>query len=165
MEGTPPALGETTVSMQQFIGEGAVAYRFFDGPVGSAEGGGFKETLSLDAYAGARYTRFQTKINPKAFGSASDSMDWTDGIVGARARFEVSPKVSLFAVGDGGGFQGNDDNSWFFMGGLEWKPSASYGFQLTYAVLKQKYSDGSDPGDPNLSIKMSGPMLGFALYF
>jgi hypothetical protein len=164
-EGTPPALGETTVSMQQFIGEGAVAYRFFEGPVGSGEGEEFKENLSLDVYAGARYTRFHTKVNPTAYGSATDSMDWIDGIVGARARFEVSPKVSLFAVGDGGGFQGNDDNSWFFMGGLEWKPSAAYGFQLTYAVLQQKYSEGGGSGDPHLSIKMSGPMLGFAFYF
>ena len=80
----------------------ALSYRFYDDPKGY-----------VDVYGGARYfdTTIEFKLGTANLGqrSFSESLDWTDAIIGFRGGVTLNDRWSLHGFADYGGFDGSND--------------------------------------------------------
>jgi hypothetical protein len=128
----------------------------------TAELGGLRsfdwEKVGVDALAGARYSRFDTRVQAR-FLDKSDVKDWVDPFVGARLRFKLSEKWGLAVRGDVGGFGAGSD--------LTWLGTAFFSYQVRESmalIFGYKYMDVHfDNKDSAMDMKTYGP--GFGVVF
>jgi hypothetical protein len=126
----------------------------------------------VDPYAGARYTYLNTKIKIRGGGPQVDAnKDWVDPVIGLRTLWQLTPKWSVTALGDIGGFgiSGASDFSWQATG------LVGYSFGLLgddnakvlagYRALSQDYQSGSGRNEFKWDMTLHGPVLGLAIGF
>jgi hypothetical protein len=134
--------------------------------------------VTLDPYAGARYTYLDSQLDGKldlprlgvsARRTADQSEDWVDPILGLRTIWTLGERWSLVAAGDVGGVSTSDQYSaeaWGLVGyhfGLFGRDNAD--LFAGYRVLKQKYENGSGRDRFDWDVTIHGPIAGLKISF
>ncbi len=152
-------------------------YRF--GPWALGSGAADTEPrLILDLYAGARYTDLDVDLDLdvdfEAIGrdrdrKAEGDENWLDPIVGLRTFWDLSPRWTVIAFGDIGGFGVGSDFQWQATGlvGYNFKVADTYDSTIYagYRGLYQDYEDGSGDDKFEWDVTWHGPSLGWAITF
>jgi hypothetical protein len=124
--------------------------------------------VTLDAYAGGRYSSLDLDLDTRGAPSFNQSKDWIDPIVGGQATFEVTPRFFIVVRGDVGGFGAGSDFAWSALGllgygwqglGLDWAVLAGY------KALGQDYESGSGRQRFRWDTTMHGPIVGLRVRF
>ena len=124
--------------------------------------------ISVDLYAGARYTHLELELDPANFDPVSKSVDWFDPIVGGKLMLPISERWHLAVNGDIGGFGAGSDFTWsaagvfgydFHLGKM--RTTASVG----YRAIGQDYSEGSGSDEFTWDIIQHGLLFGLTLHF
>ena len=119
--------------------------------------------LIVDPYAGIRYTYLDVDVDFSPGPDLSSDQDWVDPIIGLRTIWQLSPRWSVVALGDIGGFGVGSDFQWQATG------LAAYRFSLFgdedakflagYRALYQDYSTGSGASKFEWDATLHGPIL------
>jgi len=131
-------------------------------------------TVTVDTYAGLRYTYLDLKLKFKgAFrdrvNDVSDNKSWVEPLVGARTIWDVSERWTVTLAGDIGGFGMGSDFAWDAFGligyrfGLFGEDNARV--LAGYRALSQDYTDGNGRDKFKWDITMYGPILGLDIGF
>ena len=160
-----------------FIQNLAATYRVGDWQLGKI-GADQPVTLTVDPYAGIRYTYLDVELKGKldlpdlgidAQRTDSQSEHWVDPIVGVRTTWGLGEHWSLIAAGDVGGISTSDQYSaeaWGLVGyrfGLFGKDNANV--FAGYRVLHQKYENGSGRSEFDWDMTLHGPIAGLKITF
>jgi hypothetical protein len=135
-------------------------------------------SVTLDPYAGARYTYLDSELKGELdlpdFGvtarrEVDKSEDWVDPIVGLRSIWNLGERWSLVAAGDVGGISTSDQYSaegWGLVGyrfGLFGQDNANV--FAGYRALKQKYENGNGRDRFYWDVTIHGPIVGLKVTF
>jgi opacity protein-like surface antigen len=133
----------------------ALSYRVYDEPKGF-----------VDVYGGARYfdTTIEFKIGTANLGQASfsESLTWTDAIIGVHGGVNLNDRWSLRGFADYGGFDGASDTSWEVYGGANyafnehWEGVLGY----RYVSIQKEVTERA-----SLDINIQGPLFGITYRF
>ena len=99
--------------------------------------------VTVDLLAGGRYVNARTEIDlaPHLPGPRrEDSVDWWNGIVGARVIAPIDDKWSLMGYLDAG--WGNSTSSWEAIAGASYQYSPSVSFKFGYRYLRFSRDEG-----------------------
>ena len=126
-------------------------------------------SVTVDVFAGVRYTYLDMRLDLKGFPNASGDQDWFDPLVGARAIFDLSEKWAVSLDGSIGGFGVGSDFAWDAAGligyrfGLFGKDNATFfgGYRARY----QDYTNGSGDDKFEWDVTLHGPILGLSIGF
>ena len=127
-----------------------------------------RHDITLDLYAGGRYSHVELEVDPARFESRSRSQDWVDPIVGAKLVLPLSQRWRLVTGGDVGGFSVESD--------FTWSATAVFGydFQLFghratafagYRAIGQDFTDGSGDDEFTWDMILHGPLIGLDFKF
>ena len=135
-------------------------------------------SVTVDPYAGARYTYLDTELKGKldlpdfgidAHRQVEGDEHWVDPIVGVRTGWTLGERWSLVLAGDVGGISTSDQYSAEAFG------LAGYRFGLFgennatvlagYRVLKQKYENGDGRSRFDWDMTIHGPIVGLKITF
>lgn len=149
---------DATVDTQEFMATLQAGYRIVD-----ADG------FSLDALAGARFWYISNEVAVTAshplIGSVSathkESFGWIDPVIGARAFFSLTDKLSVQGQVDIGGFGAGSDLTWSALATLNYILTDTLSVSAGYKVLDVDYSDDGYVFDSQLS----GPVMGLTYRF
>ena len=134
--------------------------------------------LTVDPYAGIRYTYLDTELKGKldlpdlgvsARRTAESDAHWVDPIVGLRTSWTLGERWSLVLAGDVGGISTSDQYSAEAFGlvgyrfGLFGEGNAN--LLAGYRVLKQKYEDGDGRSTFEWDMTIHGPIVGLKITF
>jgi hypothetical protein len=124
--------------------------------------------LTLDAYAGGRYTYLELDLDTPGQPSLNQQVDWIDPLVGLRLGVHFSQHVFLLISGDVGGFGVGSDFAWSLTGllGYRWQGAGvEWAVLAGYRALSEDYSSGSGLNRFKWDVTMHGPILGFSVRF
>lgn len=149
---------DADVDTQEFMATLQAGYRIVD-----ADG------FSLDALAGARFWHISNEVAVTAshplIGSVSathkESFGWIDPVIGARAFFSLTDKLSVQAQVDIGGFGAGSDLTWSALATVNYIFTDTLSVSAGYKVLDVDYSDDGYVFDSRLS----GPVMGLTYRF
>lgn len=149
---------DANVDTQEFMATLQAGYRIVD-----ADG------FSLDALAGARFWHISNEVAVTAshplIGSVSathkESFGWVDPVIGARAFFNLTDKLSVQGQVDIGGFGAGSDFTWSALATVNYIFTDTLSVSAGYKVLDVDYSDDGYVFDSRLS----GPVLGLTYRF
>ena len=149
---------DADVDTQEFMATLQAGYRI-------VEADGF----SLDALAGARFWHISNEVAVTAshplIGSVSathkESFGWIDPVIGARAFFGLTDKLSVQAQVDIGGFGAGSDLTWSALATVNYIFTDSLSVSAGYKVLDVDYSDDGYVFESRLS----GPVMGLTYRF
>ena len=124
--------------------------------------------ITLDLYAGARFTSLELKLSPVAVPSRSRQTTWVDPIIGAKLVLPFAERWHFQANGDIGGFGVESD--------FTWSTTALFGYAFHigqqpctvfggYRAIGQDYSEGPDGAEFRWDIVQHGPILGLSVSF
>lgn len=162
----PAGAANVDVSFRQGILDFGAMYR-----VGDWDTDGFapenRRNLSLDLYAGGRYSGVELNLRPANVEPRTEDDDWVDPIVGARVIVPLGRSWHVAVNGDIGGFGVASD--------LTWSATAviGYNFQVFHtpaALLFGYRAIGWDYENEDLAgftwdVIDHGPLLGFQIAF
>lgn len=162
----PMGMASVDVEVEQTIVDFGLMYRLGDWePGGNAAAN--TRNLTLDLYAGARYSGVDLELDPANEATRSRSEDWFDPIVGAKVVWPFAEHWHLAVNGDVGGFGVESDLTWSATGvvGYDFSlfdiPSTvSFG----YRAIGWDYTSESD-NEFKWDIIQHGFILGLALRF
>lgn len=146
------------VDTQEFMATLQAGYRIVD-----ADG------FSLDALAGARFWHISNEVAVTAshplIGSVSathkESFGWVDPVIGARAFFGLTDRLSVQGQVDIGGFGAGSDLTWSALATVNYIFTDTLSVSAGYKVLDVDYSDDGYVFDSRLS----GPVVGLTYRF
>lgn len=92
---------------------------------------------------------------------ASVSRSWVDPIIGARARYAVTPRLSLEALGTIGGFGVGSDLQWEAVGRAAWRIDDRFTAAAGWRHLFLDFDDDRLV----LEMTMSGPFVALDIEF
>ena len=149
---------DANVDTQEFMATLQAGYRIVD-----ADG------FSLDALAGARFWHISNEVAVTAshplIGSISathkESFGWVDPVIGARAFFGLTDKLSVQGQVDIGGFGAGSDLTWSALATVNYIFTDTLSVSAGYKVLDVDYSDDGYVFDSRLS----GPVVGLTYRF
>ncbi|NTE48176.1 hypothetical protein [Agrobacterium pusense] len=149
---------DADVDTQEFMATLQAGYRIID-----ADG------FSLDALAGARFWHISNEVAVTAshplIGSVSathqESFGWVDPVIGARAFFNLTDKLSVQGQFDIGGFGAGSDFTWSALATVNYIFTDTLSVSAGYKVLDVDYSDDGYVFDSRLS----GPVVGLTYRF
>lgn len=149
---------DANVDTQEFMATLQAGYRIVD-----ADG------FSLDALAGARFWHISNEVAVTAshplIGSVSathkESFGWVDPVIGARAFFNLTDKLSVQGQVDIGGFGAGSDFTWSALATVNYIFTDTLSVSAGYKVLDVDYSDDGYVFDSRLS----GPVVGLTYRF
>ncbi len=124
--------------------------------------------ITLDLYAGGRYTSLEIELDPAHLAARSRDLDWLDPIVGGKLVLPINEKWHLATNGDIGGFGVESDFTWSVTGviGYDFRlfdhPAAVY---LGYRAIGWDFTEGSGSERFTWDLVQHGPILGFSLLF
>jgi len=124
--------------------------------------------ITLDLYAGGRYTSLEIELDPAHLAARSRDLDWLDPIVGGKLVLPINEKWHLATNGDIGGFGVESDFTWSVTGviGYDFRlfdhPAAVY---LGYRAIGWDFTEGSGSERFTWDLVQHGPILGFSLKF
>lgn len=125
--------------------------------------------FAVEPYIGARYTLNDASIDvisPSL--SASNNVNWTDPIIGARLLYNINKHWSTKFAADIGGTNFNNHKSYNLNALIGYNPSNSselFNIYLGYRLLYQHYETGSGASLFVWKMHLFGPVLGFAFTF
>jgi hypothetical protein len=163
----PLGIADVDVTMKMGLVDFGLMYRLGEWPCEHTKNLAYSD-VTLDVYAGARYTDLSLEVDPAALASVERDKDWIDPIVGAKVTLPLAEHFHLTAWGDIGGFGVSSD--------FTWSATAVLGYDFTlfdhpatlyagYRALGQDFSDGSGTSRFEWDVIMHGPILGFSLFF
>jgi hypothetical protein len=135
-------------------------------------------TVTVDPYAGLRYTYLDTELKGRldlpdlgvdARRTAEGDEHWVDPIVGLRTAWALGEHWNFVVAGDVGGVSTSDQYSaeaWGLVGyrfGLFGEGNAN--LLAGYRVLKQKYEDGDGRSEFEWDMTIHGPIVGLKITF
>lgn len=128
-------------------------YRIYDAP-----------GVSLDLLGGLRYWNVANDVTieyHQASISYGESFDWTDPLIGMRGFYQITPKLSLQAQADFGGFGVGSKQTWQALGTLTYILTDHLSMSAGYKLLDVDYRSGGHVFDT----RMQGPVLGMTYRF
>lgn len=154
----PGASVDADVDTEQFMATLQGGYRVLDMP-----------QFTLDALAGARFWYISNDVtvtaSHPAIGSRSASHDesfgWVDPVIGARAFFQLTDKLSLQGQADIGGFGAGSDLTWSALATVNYILTDHLSVSAGYKALDVDYEHDGHVYDTLLS----GPVLGLTYRF
>ncbi|WP_454702936.1 hypothetical protein [Agrobacterium burrii] len=149
---------DADVDTQEFMATLQAGYRIVD-----------TDGFSLDALAGARFWHISNEVAVTAshplIGSVSathkESFGWIDPVIGARAFFGLTDKLSVQGQVDIGGFGAGSDLTWSALATVNYIFTDTLSVSAGYKVLDVDYSDDGYVFDSRLS----GPVMGLTYRF
>lgn len=149
---------DADVDTQEFMATLQAGYRIIDA-----------DRFSLDALAGARFWHISNEVavtaNHPLIGSVSathqESFGWVDPVIGARAFFNLTDKLSVQGQFDIGGFGAGSDFTWSALATVNYIFTDTLSVSAGYKVLDVDYSDDGYVFDSRLS----GPVMGLTYRF
>jgi hypothetical protein len=133
-----------------------------------------RPSVTVDAYAGARYTYLDLKLDFNgAFqgrvNDVSDNKSWVEPLLGVRTIWDLSERWTITAAGDIGGVAFGSDFAWDAFGLIGYRFSLfgedNARVLAGYRALSQDYTDGSGRNKFKWDITMHGPILGLDIGF
>jgi len=125
----------------------------------------YDDRYNLDVVAGARYWSANTKLKVKGGlldgSSASDTVNWTDPMIGVKGKAYISDQFFVLGWGLIGGFGVGAKSDWDVMGGVGYDFSDRFSTVLSYRALGINYEQGKG----ELNLVYSGPLLGVVFKF
>jgi hypothetical protein len=123
----------------------------------------------VEPYAGVRYTYLDLELDVGGGLDAERDRDWFEPIVGLRTIWEFSPRWSVTALGDIGGFGAGSDFAWQASGLIGYR-FGLFGendsrFLFGYRALSQDYDTGSGANKFEWDITLHGPIFALAIEF
>jgi len=149
----PGTIVEGSVDTRQLTVTLRGGYRVIDTP-----------DFTLDVSSGARFWRISNHVTVSTLGLSrtyGESFGWTDPLIGGRAFFRLTDKLSVQALGDIGGFQGGSDLTWLGVVTVNYVFTDHFSMSAGYKVLDVDYDHGGHVYDTRLS----GPVLGVTYRF
>jgi len=142
------------VDSVEFNATAQAGYRFVDAP-----------QFTLDVLAGGRfwYISNDVTIQTDVLGSISrkEDFNWFDPIIGARAFYNITDKLSLMAQADIGGFGAGSELTWSVLGTVNYVLNDHWSVSAGYKHLAVDYDDNGYVFD----VDLSGPILGMTYRF
>jgi hypothetical protein len=134
--------------------------------------------VSVDPYAGIRYTYLNTELKGKldlpdlginARRTAEEDAHWVDPIIGLRTMWTLGDHWNMTLAGDVGGTSTSDQYSAEAFGLVGYRFSLfgqdNANFLAGYRVLKQKYEDGNGRSAFEWDMTIHGPIFGLKIGF
>ena len=163
----PLGFADIDITAEMFMIDFGATYRIGEwSPSGEAAGN--SRDITLDLYAGGRYTRLELELDPARLAARSRSKDWVDPIVGAKFVLPIAEQWHIATNGDIGGFGVESDFTWSLTGviGYDFRffdhPASVY---LGYRAIGWDFTEGSGSERFTWDVVMHGPILGFSLLF
>lgn len=136
----------------------------------TAEGFGFYRVVTggrdqaghLDLLAGLRYTSTRTRLTGTGLGGddlegTRESLDWLDGMAGARFRLPLGSRVGLTGRGDIAGFGSN--LTWNARAGLDVALGRRFATGAEYRWLDVDYDSGERLDRRIVELRYAGPLV------
>lgn len=120
---------------------------------------------SFELLGGARYlgSHLNLSVNFGEEIDVTDNIDSTSPIVGARLKYDFSPKISTWLRGDVGGFDVDGmRNTWSATAGIGYALAEHTQVGIAYRALEFDYKKSEDT---SINYLMYGPMIGLNFYF
>lgn len=120
--------------------------------------------FTLDALAGGRFWYISNDVTIRTdIGNISRSEDftWIDPLIGARAFYNITDKLSVMAQADIGGFGVGSDLTWSVLGTVNYVLTDKWSVSAGYKHLSVDYDDDGYVFD----VDLSGPVLGVTYRF
>ena len=133
-----------------------------------------KVSVTVDTFAGARYTYLNLEIDFKGvfqgrFNKVDKNKSWVEPLIGARTIWDLSERWTVTLAGDIGGVVAGSDFAWNAWGLI------GYRFNLFgednarvlagYRALNQDFTDGSGRDKFQWDVTIHGPILGLSIGF
>ncbi len=118
------------------------------------------DKVGFDMLAGARYSRFETRVRAGIIDNSS-VFDWVDPIVGGRLRFRLSEKWGFAVRGDVGGFGAGSDLTWNSTAFFNYKINKSLAMTFGYRYMDVQFNNPKS----ELNMKTYGPAIGVIFTF
>ncbi|MBX3583778.1 MAG: hypothetical protein KF810_17970 [Rhizobiaceae bacterium] len=153
LPGFPGGAVDASLDTVQFYAAALGGYRVVDTP-----------EFTLDAMAGGRFWYISNDITVSYNGfslSRGADFTWIDPLVGARALYNFSDKVSVLAQADIGGFGVGSELTWSVLGTFNYVFNDNWSTSVGYKYLSVDYADDGYVFD----VDMSGPVVGFTYRF
>jgi len=115
----------------------------------------------VDGFAGARLWSLDTSVDFANLPEASASETWVDPIVGVRATYAVTDKLSVQALGDVGGFGVGSELQWEVLGRVGY----AFNDRFTLAGGWRHLAVDVDRGALDLDMSLTGPFVAFDINF
>ena len=146
----PGVLGSITANVKgsMFILAPKIGYRIVN-----------QEKIKIDALTGFRYWHFGESLSftPSILGlNFSRSQNWVDPLVGGKIEMALSPKISVIAAGDVGGWGTGSQLEYQIVGALGYQVKPTWTLSAGYRYLAVNYRNGGSVAD----IVMPGIFLG-----
>ncbi len=135
---------------------------------------GRQRPLIVGVYAGARYVHLRNDLSGgvgviggrRFSGSAVDTTNWADPLIGVRWSVPVLDSVTLTFRGDIGGFGASSDLDWSLVGDLRywlsWRPLSTRTYVAAgYRVVGFDRS----PDAARVDMQLRGPLMGMGFVF
>ncbi|MGY6251643.1 hypothetical protein ACXIUS_29650 [Bosea thiooxidans] len=120
--------------------------------------------FTLDLLAGARLWKVSTKVTV-SYGnfavSLRESLDWVDPVIGLRAFYGLTDRLSIQAQGDIGGFGVGSRLTWQVVATANYVLTDRLSLSAGYKILKTDYRSGGQVFDTTLQ----GPVAGLTYRF
>jgi hypothetical protein len=138
----------------QFYAAGQVGYRLVDTP-----------QFTFDALAGGRFWYISNDLTLELQGVGRRSFDedfsWFDPLVGARAFYNITDKLSVMGQADIGGFGVGSELTWSVLGTFNYVFNDHWSASAGYKYMSVDYDDDGLVFD----VDMSGPVIGVTYRF
>jgi hypothetical protein len=126
--------------------------------------------VTVDIFAGGRYTYLDITLEIEDFPNRKGSEQWVDPLVGTRALWDFSERWALAMEGGVGGFGVGSDFSWHAWGLLGYRfplfsKENNAAVFAGYRALYQDYTDGKGDDRFQWDVTLHGPILGLNIQF
>lgn len=122
------------------------------------------EHASVDVLGGGRFFWLDADVGltpGQARGLSYDlSDDWADAVFGLRGRYKFNDTWYVTALGDMGGFAG-DDSSWQVFGSVGYQFNPTWSMQAGWRFMDIE----KEVGTVDLDVGLNGPIVGFTARF
>ena len=119
------------------------------------------DDLRIEALGGARVWSLEAQVDFDAAPAASVRRTWVDPLIGARARYAVSPRLSVEALGTIGGFGVGSKLQWEAVGRAAWRIDDRFTAAAGWRHLFLDFDDNALV----LETTMSGPFVALDIGF
>jgi hypothetical protein len=165
----PAGMASIDVDFETVLIDAGLMYRLGEWrPTGHTAGQAGDRPVTLDLYAGFRYTNLDLTLDPAMQAARSKSVSWFDPIVGAKLVYPFADSWRFAVNGDIGGFGTGSDFTWSATGviGYDFNIGTTGGTAyLGYRAIGQDYSEGSGASSFTWDVVQHGPILGLSLRF
>lgn len=146
---------DADMRISQTMLSGALAYRWLD------------SRPTADVFVGVRYNRIEESLDldARVFGATagldhSQTVDWTEPLLGMRGRAPLTRDLAVVASADVGGFGLGSDLTTQALVGLSWAMAERFDAELGFRYMKIDY----DKGDLVYDMENEGPYLGMTYH-